>query len=415
MISKKTLPLLSWILYDLASSAYFVIIQTFLFASYFTSRVASDKTTGVTLWGLTLSLAGLLIALLGPLLGTLADKVGSRKGWLATFTILVATAVFFMWWVKPDPTYTFLALVLLLISTCSAEFAFIFYNAELSDLTEQKSIGKWSGWGWALGYIGGVISLLCCLFLFINEPPLIPALDPSQAQDIRATFLFVFFWYLIFSFPLLYLLPKESKKPSKTILKDSFSDLKHLLQSNPRTLFQFLLARMIYTDALISLFAFGGVYAATTFHLSEQQLLLYAITLNLSAGLGAFAFSFLDDTIGSKNMISIALAGLIVTGSTALTMHTYTHFWLATLLMSLFIGPAQSSSRAYLAKKAPHHSRRQYFGLFALSGKATAFLGPLSISLITYTTGSLRLGMSSIIVFLIVGFLLMPKSERGSN
>lgn len=398
-------PLVAWSFYDWANSSFTTIIQTFIFATYFVSRVAPQKEQGVTDWGLAVGLSGLVVALVGPILGALADKGGHRKGWLAFFTLIVFLSIALMWFVRPRPQDQLLALLLIGISTAAAEFSYIFYNAMLPELTTPDHLGRWSGWGWAMGYVGGVIVLLLSLFLFIQ-----PAIPDPEASHIRATFLFSALWYFVFALPIFFFTPELRTQSTQTFgqalqaMRTSFIEIKAY-----KTLFHFLIARMIYTDALITLFAFGGIYAAAQFGMSETEVLYFGISLNVFAGIGALGFAFLDDKVGGKTVILSALIGLILFGSLALLAPTRSQFWMFGLLMGMFVGPAQASSRSYLARLTPPSMRNQMFGFFALSSKLTAFLGPLSVSTVTYLTGSLPLGMSTIMAFLTLGFFLMLK------
>lgn len=409
--NENTTSLIAWALYDLANSAHSAVIQTFVFAAYFVSSVAINKTEGITLWGLALGLSGFVVALGGPILGALADQGGGRKKWLAFFTVVCIFSIALMWLVKPSSSYTLLALVLVSVCAVSSDFAYVFYNAMLPDLAAPERIGRWSGWGWAAGYLGGMISLILCLLAFINPSPWF-YLDRSSALDIRATFLLSAAWFAIFSIPVFFLttdLNGKRKKSMMALVRDSFSQLwltvKRLQAYG--NVFRFLVAHMIFVDALITLFAFGGVYAAAQFNMKEHEILLFGITLNISAGIGAASFAFLDDRFGGKKMIVVSLMGLILAGAGALLAESPFFFWIAGTIVGLFVGPVQASSRSYMARVAPQGIRNELFGFYALSSKVTAFLGPLSISWVTYLTGSFRAGLGTIIVFLFLGLCLM--------
>lgn len=404
--------LLSWVLYDWANSAHAAIIQTFVYAAYFVGKVAPDKTEGVYLWGWATGFAGLLVAIGGPFLGALADRGGHRKGWLAVLSILCISSIALMWFVRPDPAYMHLGLILIVITIASSEFAYMFYNAMLPELSGPEEVGKWSGWGWASGYAGGMLSLIICLIFFINDGAFSLNLDRGESQEIRATFLFSAAWFAVFALPIFLYTPSVSKNLRynlKGLVRDAFKQLRGtILQVQTYgDIYRFLIARMLYMDGLVTLFAFGGVYAAATFNMDTREVLLFGIALNITAGIGATIFAFFDDLYGGKSMIIISLSGLIIAGMMALAAQSAIQFWAWGMLVGVFVGPVQASSRSYLARVTPVSLRCQMFGFFALSAKVTAFLGPLLVSWITYATGSLRLGMISIIVLLIFGFLLM--------
>ena len=168
---------------------------------------------------------------------------------------------------------------------------------------------------------------------------------------------------------------------------------------------------MIFIDGLATLFAFGGVYAAGTFDMNEMDVLKFGIVLNISAGLGALGFAFVDDRIGGKRTILISLAGLMVATVLMLSVREVTWFWWLGVVLGLFVGPVQAASRSYLARVAPEHLRNESFGLFAFSGKATAFLGPLLVGWVTFASGSQRIGIGTILLFFVTGFLLMLKTR----
>lgn len=409
-MNKQTRSLIAWSLYDFANSSFSTIILTFVYATYFVQRVAANPIEGASLWGLAMGLSGLSVAIGGPFLGTVADRGGGRKKWLALFSALCLLATLLMWFILPQPRYTFAALLLAGIGAAAVEFAFIFYNAMLPELAPPASLGRWSGWGWASGYVGGLLALGLCLLLFIGPSALVSGLDASRAQEVRATFLLTAAWYGLFILPLFIVLPDPKKK---NLLKESFVDTFSAIRSHGNIV-RFLVARMFFNDALMTLFAFGGVYAAATFNMSEQKILYFGLSLNVTAGIGAACFAWIDDWLGSKWTINFSLVGLILLGTLALLAQSETQFWIAALLLGLFVGPAQASSRSYMARVTPPHLRNQMFGFFALSARVTQFIGPLVLGGLTYWTGSIRLGMAGIIALLLVGFLLMLRVKSNN-
>ena len=400
---------LSWSFYEWASSAFFVIIETFVFAVYFSQKVASSKLEGDMLWGLAMGLSGLVIAFTSPIVGAIADQGGRRKLWLAVFTSLCIIATALLWTIKPSPEYTLTALILVGLGSIGSELAFVFYNAMLPDLAPAKKIGLWSGLGWSMGYAGGVICLILALTIS-GLPNFWTASDLLNAVPIRFTFLLAALWYFLFAIPIfLWTHVPEKKKPLIAAFPDSWKQLSASLKMifGERYLFRFLIARMIYIDGLTSLFIFGGIYAGEAFHMDEYEILIFAIALNISAGIGAVLFSWIDDWFGSKRLIVLSLLCLIILTIGILTVHSLPLFWTLALTLGLFVGPVQASSRAYLAKIAPPELVNQMFGLFAFSGKATTFLNPLLISGTIYLTSSQTAGMSTIILFLTMGMLIM--------
>ncbi len=402
--------LFAWALYDFANSAFSAVIQTFVFAAYFTRRVAEDEATGSAQWGTAIGLAGLITALGGPILGSVADQLGRRKQWIAVLTLVSVTAIGLLWFVTPSPESVLPALVLVGIASFTSEFANLFYNAMLPGLAGSARMGRWSGWAWGLGYLGGLGCLVLALFAFIGPEPWFP-LDTENAQDIRAVFPLVAGWYLLFALPLLLFTPEEPglRHPIRGAVTEGFRRLvrtfREIRQRGP--LFRFLVAHLIYTDGLAGLFAFGGVYAAGTLDMTERDVLAFGIALNISAGIGAFGLAWLADWRSSKTTVIVSLSGLILFGAALLQVDDVALFWTFGVLLGLFVGPVQAASRSYLGHLAPPELRNQMFGLYALSGKATAFLAPILIGWLTYAADSQRVGMSVLLVYFALGLLLM--------
>ena len=316
-----------------------------------------------------------------------------------------------MWFLTPSHENVWSALWLVGIAAVGAEGAYIFYNSMLPELAPPTQVGRWSGWGWGMGYAGGMAALVIALFAFVNGGKAWFPLDISTAEPIRATFLLTAVWYAIFSIPLFIFAPRSppSNKPMVKAAVDGVKQLGSFLLEIRKyaSIVRFLIAKMLYVDGLATLFAFGGIYAATIFGMTQQEVLEFGISMNVVAGLGAASLAFLDDWFGSKKVIIFSLVGLIIPGTMALWVTEKWEFWTLGLIMCIFVGPVQSSSRALMARVAPVHMRRQMFGFYMLSGKATAFFGPLLYGWVTYLTGSLRLGMSTIIILFILGGLII--------
>ncbi|WP_372985610.1 MFS transporter [Marinobacter sp.] len=403
----------SWALYDWANSAFFTIILTFVFAQYFSVSVVQDKVAGTNAWGNIVGISGVFIAVLAPMLGAIADQSGRRKPWLISFTLLCVVSCAMLWTVTPDQDQFWNAALWVGLGTLGAEFAFIFYNAMLPDMASQERTGRWSGWAWGLGYMGGVTSLVVALYGFIETDANLFSLDRDQAEHVRATFVLVAVWYLVFSLPAFIFTPDRpptglnlaaAARAGFVQLKESIAHVRQY-----KDIVRFLIARMLYTDGLATIFTFGGVYAAGTFNMSPTEVLQFAIALNVTAGLGALGFAWIDDALGGRNTILLALVGLGSSALAILVVDSATAFWVWGMILGIFVGPLQSASRSHLARVAPPHLQTQMFGLFAFSGKATAFAGPLLVGAVTALTDSQRWGMSTILVFLLVGFLLMLK------
>ena len=405
--------LIAWCLYDWANSAFPTVITTFVFAAYFAKSVTSDEVTGTSQWGYALSLSGLAIAIAGPALGAIADQSGRRKPWILVFTLLSAIACLSLWWVRPDVAFVIWALVAVALANFAFEMGMVFYNAMLPGLARAGRIGRWSGWGWGLGYGGGLACLALVLVGFVQAETPWFSLDKEAAEHLRATGPFVAIWMIVFALPLVLLTPDEGVQSiswSESIsrgLRTLLNTIRNL--KSYKVAAWFLLARMIYTDGLNTLFAFGGIYAAGTFGMSFSELILFGIAMNVTAGIGAFGFAWADDKLGAKWVITVAVGALVLLGATVLIIESKTLFWMFGVPLGFLVGPAQSASRSMMARLAPEDMQAEFFGLYALSGKATAFLGPALVALFTDVFQSQRAGMATIVVFFVLGLLLMRK------
>jgi UMF1 family MFS transporter len=353
----------------------------------------------------------LVIAILSPIFGAIGDRGGRRKPWLAVFTLLCVAATSLLWIVKPDPAFVPWALVMFALGTLGFEFATVFYNSMLPDIVREEYLGRVSGWGWGLGYVGGLVCLVIALLAFVQaeHPPF--GLDAAQAEPIRATNLLVGAWYALFSLPVfIWTADRPSTGlPLNVAVRDGIgtlgNTLRHVRQYG--TILRFLIAHAIYTDGLVTLFSFGGIYAAGTFGMELSEVIWFGIALNITAGAGSAGFAWVDDKVGSKPTILICLACLTVLGVVGVLARSKQTFWIFGLLVGVFVGPAQAASRSLMARLAPRELQAEMFGLFALSGKATTFLGPLVLGTATAMFNSQRAGMASVLAFFLVGLLLL--------
>jgi UMF1 family MFS transporter len=399
----------AWIAYDWAFSAFNTVVVTFVIATYFVKAVAPDPAAGTAQWAAAQTVAGLVIAVLAAPLGAIADSGGHRRILLRGLTagLVVCTAA--LWFVRPDPDDALLALILVGAATVCSELAGVFYNAMLPELAPPGRIGLLSGLAWGAGYAGGIVCLGACLFGLIERHPPPFGLDAAAAEPVRATALFAAAWVLVFALPLLLTAPRQAGLAWRTALRRGLANLGAALRqaAGDRVLLRFLVARMLYTDGLTTLFAFGAIYAAGSFGMNTSQVLMLGILLNVTAGIGAMAMAHLDDRIGSRRTVLLSLAALGVLGTAILLVRSAEAFWVLALGLGIFVGPAQSASRSLMARMAPTESRNAQFGLFALSGRITGFVGPAALGAVTAATHSQRAGMAIIVVLLAAGGALL--------
>ncbi|MEO6381408.1 MAG: MFS transporter, partial [Nitrobacter sp.] len=307
----------SWIMFDWAAQPYFTLITTFVFAPYFATFVAATPAEGQSLWGFATGAAGIVIALASPVLGAIADASGRRKPWIAAFGALLVIGSSLMWIGRPGDAGVILPLLIAYgIATIGVEFATVFNNAMMPSLVPPEKIGRLSGTGWATGYIGGIFSLILVLGFLAANPitgktlfgftPLF-GLDPVTHQGDRITGPLTGIWFMIFVLPMFLLTPDfPPKRPVRAALREGLSELRGTLSELPKrkSMATFLLANMIYTDGLVSLFAFGGIYAAGTFGWHTIQIGTFGILLAVAGTFGAWIGGKLDDRMGPKFVIT---------------------------------------------------------------------------------------------------------------
>jgi MFS transporter, UMF1 family len=328
-----------------------------------------------------------------------------------SFTVATIVGTALLWYAQPHHSFVVYTLIIVILANVCFEIASVFYNAMLPELVDRDHMGRLSGWGWGAGYIGGLVCLIVALFAFIQAPVPLFGLDTENAEQVRIVGPLVAVWILVFSIPIVLFTPDTPSTGVPMLeavrrgLRQLYGTFKDLWDHRQTALF--LLARMIYTDGLNTLFAFGGIFAAGAFGMSMAEVIKFGILLNVTAGIGALAFAWIDDWIGAKPTILIALVGLVIFGGIAVSVENVTVFWIAGAFLGLFVGPAQAASRSLMGRIAPPEMRGEMFGLYALSGKAMAFLGPFVLATVTYWTQSQRLGMATILLFFIVGGILL--------
>jgi MFS transporter, UMF1 family len=441
--SASTAALASWVLFEWATQPFYTLIVTFLFAPYFANVVVGNQAEGQALWGYASAVAGILIAVGSPILGAVADVRGQRKPWMAAFVVVLAAAMAGLWWATPGlkgaPLYGVLAICV--VATVAAEFCVVFFNAMMPTLVPREKLGKLSGTGWAVGYVGGLIALAIMAGLVATDPgtgktlfgldPIIK-LDAAQRQGDRLVGPFSALWLLVFCIPLFLFTPDAPRNSGSGTISGGVKSFMQTVKELPQhpEILRFLVARMLFSDGLSAIFVFGGIYGSGLFSWGLKEQGLFAIIVVIAGAAGAFLGGFLDDKIGSKRVICgallVVIAGAIgilsvdatrilfsmpvapkVAGSAAFSSPGELAFLAFAIAIGIVAAPVQASSRSLIARLAPPDKMTQFFGLFAFSGKVTAFAAPLAVALLTNITGSQRLGMAAIVAFLVVGLVLM--------
>lgn len=410
----------AWCLYDFGNSAFPTVIITFLFSAYVARAVAPDINSGTAAWGHALTLSGFAVAIMSPIVGAIADAGGRRKPWVGVLSAIAVVATALLWFVEPQPGSLTYALIAVAIGSFGFELALVFYNAMLLDVAPSRLIGRVSGWGWAAGYAGGLVCLAVALLGFVRADPPPFGLDADTAEHVRVVGPLVAIWFSVFALPLFLAVPDRASTGRNLFVAgiEGVRNLWHTLKQvrHHRNAARFLLAQMLYLDGLHTLFVFGGIYAAGSFGMGFDEILIFGVVLNVASGIGAVAFSWVDDWLGSKPTIVIGLVALILLGIAILLVGEKTWFFVLAIGIGAFLGPVQAASRSLMAHLAPPELTTQFFGLAALAGKATAFIGPLLVAWLTLGFESQRAGMATIPLLLAVGLsiLLTVKATRRS-
>lgn len=428
-------------LFDWAAQPFFTVVTTFIFGPYFVSRMAPNAETGQAAWGYGIAAAGLVIAVLSPVLGSVADQTGRRKPWIAVFACLKIASLCTLWWAAPGSSLLWVVAVFSCASV-AAEFSVVFNDSMIPRLMKPAEIGRVSNLAWGLGYAGGMVVLIFVVLFLAASPETgvtilgfkpLWGLDPKLGEDARAVGPIAAAWYFLFILPMFFFTPDAGAgKPLRRAIGDGLAELAGTLREvRQRTgLFRFLVARMIYQDGIGALLALGGAFAAAMFSWSVTEVGLFGILLNVVAIAGCIAAARLDRRLGSRKVVlaslSALLAGTVGLVSTGLGFTLFGLVPLSTgdggglfgtaaekvyllfgLVVGVAFGPAQASSRSWLAQSVTPEEAGRFFGIYSLAGRATSFLAPLSVAVITNVSGSPRLGMAAIMLFFSAGLVLL--------
>ena len=399
-------------LYDFANSAFTTIIITFIFSTYFAKQIAPNPVLGQSYWGWAIGITGILVALTGPLIGSIADKKNCTEFFIKLFTIICVILTSLLWFSQPSEKYLLYTLIIVALANFFYELSLIFYNSILKRISNSNNLGKSSGFGFALGYLGGILILIVCIKIFIDTDVLPFGLSKENSENIRATSIVVALWYLFFSIPFLFSLKKKIKNKIEKSSNNT-KKIKNLFwDKGLNNLGKFLIARMLYADGLNAIIIMGGIFAVGVFDLEIKDLLVLSVLMNITAFTGAIIGGYANDKFSSKSVIIFSLLGLIFSSTIILFIKTKIFFLIFASINGFFIGPIQSASRVFITKSIDKNNQASGFGLFALSGKLTSFIGPLLVSTLTYISNSQRIGFSATIILLLIGLLILLKVKK---
>ncbi|MDH2443676.1 MFS transporter [Amnibacterium sp. CER49] len=417
----------AWAAWDWGGAAFNAVITTFVFTVYLTSDLFVDpalpagsaafrgaKADLSTRLGLWLAVAGLVVAVLAPVLGQRSDATGRRRRPLAIGTAVVVVAMLAMTLVRPTPSAFLAGVLLVAVGTIAYEVATVHYNAMLPAVSTPRSIGRISAVGWAAGYLGGIVLLLLLYVTLIPQGPQLLHLPQADGLGVRLCALVCAVWAAVFAVPVLLAVPDErpaADLPRRGILsayRKLGADVAHLWRTD-RPLLGFLVASAVFRDGLTGVFTFGAVIASTVFGFGFGQVLIFGVAANVVAGASTLVSGRFDDRFGPKAVIVTALTGLVITGLAVFLARGAGQgaFWICGLLLCVFVGPAQSASRSLLARLAPPQRQGELFGLYATTGRVATFLAPALFAAFTGLAGDQAYGVLGIVAVLAAGLLLL--------
>ncbi|WP_232007734.1 MFS transporter [Mycobacterium gordonae] len=414
--------MVAWALWDCGSTGLNAITATFVFSVYLTSSVGEGTPGGATpeSWlGRAAALAGIVVALLAPIVGVWVASPHRRHVALGALTGLAVATTCGMSQIRDQPGYLFPGLALLAATAACGDLASVPYNAMLREFSTPATAGRISGFGWAAGYIGSVLLLILVYLGFMtgdgDERGLLH-LSTHDGLNVRAAMLLAAAWLAVLGLPLLFAARHSSDPltpvPAKTSLLGGYRKLWADISTEwrrDRNLVYFLVASAIFRDALAAIFAFGAVLGVNVYTLSKGDVLIFGVAGSIVAAVGAVLGGLIDHRVGSKPVILVSLTAILASGLSLLALSGALAFWVCGLLLCLFIGPSQSSARALLLRMAQHGKEGVAFGLYTMTGRAVAFLAPWLFSVFVDVFGAARAGLGGICLVLLVGLLAMLK------
>lgn len=417
-------PVIAWGLWDWGSAAFNAVATTFVFTVYLTSSSFGSTAETSAAMSFALAAAGIIVLLTAPVTGQRSDVSAHRKRWLAINTAVVVLMLALMSLVAPDPAYLWLGLVLLAVGTVFFELASVNYNAMLAQVSTPKTVGKVSGFGWGMGYLGGIVLLLIVYFGFINPEVGLFGVTSENGWAVRVSMIVAALWFGLSAIPVLIAVPENTLlRPIEAERVGFFAsygllfrNIAKLWRESRHTVY-FLFSSAVFRDGLTGVFTYGGVLAAGTFGFSPGEVIIFAIAANVVAGLATIASGPLDDRFGPKPLIVVALIGLIVSGSCIFLFHAggASMFWVFGLILCLFVGPAQSASRTFLARLIPPGREGEVFGLYATTGRAAVFLAPSAFGLFVVIGGEQYWGILGIVLVLAIGLAMLIPVRAASR
>ena len=387
-----------WTLFDFANTSFSIVVVTFLYAVYFKKTVASGEPIGDLYWSIATSISMIVTAVVGPMLGAIADYSAGKKRFLLFFTLLCIVFTSLLFFVKEGNI--FWGVTIFIVATIGFEAGLIFYDAYLPEITTPKNYGRVSGYGFGMGYLGS-LATLAIIYPFIEN------------NLIRETFPMSALFFLVFSLPIFFYLSDSRQRVERTQsyvsigLSRVWSTITHLRYY--KNLAIFLLAYFFYIEGVNTVIYFSGNYASTTLGFSDTELLIFFLTVQTTAIAGSIILGILADSIGQKKTIILTLVLWLITVLLAYLVQDKSGFYVVGLIAGIAMGSCQSTSRSFMSKLTPSEKKTEFFGFYSFFGKSSAVLGPLVFGLVSFLSGNQRLAIISIGFFFLVGLLILFK------
>lgn len=417
---------IAWGLWDWGSAAYNAVIVTFIFSVYLVEGVGADVPGPLraSSWlGLSSAAGAIFIAVLAPALGRGSDDRGARKKTLFWLTMAVIVVMLSLFFVENDWHFLWFGLVMMAAGSVIFELASVPYFAMLRQVSTPKNVGWVSGFGWAMGYLGGIVLLLICYFGFVageGDTRGFLNITTENGMNIRVIALVSAVWFLAFAIPLFFAIPElpastDASKEKVSVMESYrrvWNDVKTMWRDDRDTL-KFLIASAFFRDGLAGVFAYGAILAVSVYEIDAADVILFGVAANVMAAMGALIAGKFDDKVGPRAVITFSLIGMLIAGWILLWVEGPLMFWIHGLILCTFVGPAQSASRTYLTRITQPGREGQNFGLYAMTGRAVSFMAPLAFAVtifvgnLAFDTDTDRWGIAGIMLILLIGLILL--------